>query len=238
VPFGNREMTPEHVLAYPALPESWEDLVLLMDKEEGMTSFDIIRRLRRISPVRKIGHAGTLDPMATGLVICLSGRATKRMTTFMDMQKVYTGTIRLGETTASFDRETPVDVVRPTGDISPERLEEVSHQFVGDITQTTPVYSAVKVGGERLYRKARRGERVTLPTRDVHISEFELGAPDGADVSFRVTCSKGTYIRSLASEFGEALGCGGHLTALRRVQIGDYHVDNAWPVSALLEQMS
>ncbi len=203
-----------------------------------MTSFDIIRRLRRISPVRKIGHAGTLDPMATGLVICLSGRATKRMTTFMDMEKVYTGTIRLGETTASFDRETPVEVVRPPGDLSRGRLEETARLFVGDITQTTPVYSAVKVGGERLYRKARRGERVTLPTRDVHISEFTLGEPDGADLPFRVICSKGTYVRSLASEFGEALGCGGHLIALRRQQIGHYRVCDAWPVSQLLDAMS
>lgn len=231
-------MTPEGILAYPHVPESWDDLVLLIDKEEGMTSFDIIRRLRRISPVRKIGHAGTLDPMATGLVICLSGRATKRMTTFMEMQKVYTGTIRLGETTASFDRETPVERTRPVEELSRDRLEAVAQLFIGDITQTTPVYSAVKVGGERLYKKARRGEKVRLPTRDVHVSSFTLGKPDGSDLPFRVTCSKGTYVRSLASEFGEALGCGGHLVALRRQQIGHFHVDSAWPVSKLLEAAS
>jgi len=238
VPPETRKMTPEHVLSYPSRPESWDDLVLLIDKEEGITSFDIIRRLRRISPIRKIGHAGTLDPMATGLVICLSGRATKRMTTFMDMEKVYTGVIRLGETTASLDRETPVETVRPTSGVTAIALDETARQFVGDITQTTPAYSAVKVKGERLYRKARRGERVTLPTRDVHISEFTLGAFDGRDVSFRVTCSKGTYIRSLASEFGEALGCGGHLNRLRRQQIGPYHVDSAWPLSLLMDSMS
>ncbi len=215
--------------------EAWDPLVILIDKPKGLTSFDVIRRLRRISPIRKIGHAGTLDPMATGLLICLSGRATKLMEHFMGQKKSYTGTIRLGETTPSYDAETEVSERKDASHLTDADVEDKRKLFIGDITQQTPVYSAVKVGGERLYKKARRGERVILPSRHVSIYAFEITARHGADVSFLVECSSGTYIRSIAHEFGEALGVGGHLIELRRTVSGGFNVDQAWPLQSLLD---
>ena len=218
--------------------ESWDPLVLLIDKPKGLTSFDVIRRLRRISPIRKIGHAGTLDPMATGLLICLSGKATRLMTHFMGQTKVYTGVIRLGETTPSFDAETEVDSRTDASHISQEMMEDAKTSFVGDITQYTPVYSAVKVEGERLYKKARRGEKVQTPPRQVSISRFDLGVKSGSDVPFEVECSSGTYIRSLAHEFGQLLGVGGHLVELRRTRSGEFDAGSAWDLDVLLQTQS
>ena len=215
--------------------QSWDPLVMLIDKPKGLTSFDVIRRLRRVSPIRKIGHAGTLDPMATGLLICLSGRATKLMNHFMGQTKVYTGTIRLGETTASYDAETEVDVRVDASHLSDNDLSEASLEFVGDITQFTPPYSAVKVKGERLYKKARRGEVVPTPPRQVSIHRFELNKKADNDVEFEVECSSGTYIRSLAHEFGARLGVGAHLVALRRTQSGSFSADDAWQLDDLLK---
>ncbi len=221
------------VLEYPDRPESWDPLILLIDKPKGLSSFDIIRQLRRISPIRKIGHAGTLDPMATGLVICLSGRATKQMSRFMDMDKTYTGTIRLGQSTPSYDAETaPVDVGDASA-ISWEDIQAARQDFLGEITQETPMYSAAKVGGERLYKKARRGETVRRAPRHVRIDVFDINERRGNDIDFRVICSKGTYIRSLAHELAQKLGTGGHLTALRREAIGPYDVSHAWPLNEL-----
>ena len=215
------------------VPPSWDPLILPIDKSGGITSFDVIRKLRRISPVRKIGHAGTLDPMATGLLICLSGRATKLMNHFMEQRKVYTGTIRLGESTASYDAETEVDSRRDASHIADSDIDSVVPHFTGDITQTTPSYSAVKVEGERLYKKARRGELVTLPRRDVSVYRFDVSGRNGSDVRFEIECSKGTYIRSIAHEFGNALEVGGHLVELRRTRIGNVHVDDAWKMDEL-----
>ena len=215
-------------------PVSWDPLVLPIDKPGGITSFDVIRKLRRISPIRKIGHAGTLDPMATGLLICLSGKATKLMNHFMEQRKIYTGTIRLGESTPSYDAETEVDVKRDASLVKDSDIESLLPIFTGDITQTTPSYSAVKVEGERLYKKARRGERVTLPTRDVTVYGFEITDRDGSDISFEIECSKGTYIRSIAHEFGEELQVGGHLVELRRTRIGSVCVEDAWNVEDLV----
>lgn len=217
----------------PNLPESWDPLILLIDKKQGDTSFDVIRQLRRISPIRKIGHAGTLDPMATGLLICLSGKATKLMNHFLGLEKVYEGTIRLGQTTPSWDAETDVIEERDASFITDEMLREALPLFTGDIVQTTPVYSAVKVEGERLYHKARRGEKIKLPTRQVTIHSFDILDRRGVDVDFRVSCSSGTYIRSLAHELGEQLETGGHLVALRRTSIGPMNVKGAWKVDDL-----
>jgi len=226
------------VLCRPELPAGWDPLVLLIDKAKGLSSFDIIRRLRRVSPIRKIGHAGTLDPMATGLVICLAGKATKKMTSFMDMDKVYSGTIRLGETTPSYDAETTAETTGNPELLTDDDLERARVPFLGDIEQETPMYSAAKVGGERLYKKARRGESVIRVPRQVRIDRFDLVSRRAADVDFIVHCSKGTYIRSLAHEFGQHLGVGGHLVALRRESIGPYMVSDAWPVDELTSRLS
>jgi tRNA pseudouridine55 synthase len=207
--------------------------VLLIDKPKGLSSFDIIRRLRRVSPIRKIGHAGTLDPMATGLVICLSGRATKQMSRFMDMDKTYTGTIRLGQETPSYDAETEPVEVGDASTVTWDDIQAARETFLGDITQETPMYSAAKVGGERLYKKARRGETIQRAPRHVRIDLFDITERRDNDIDFRVVCSKGTYIRSLAHELGQHLGTGGHLTALRREAIGPWHVSQAWPLDEL-----
>ncbi len=218
-----------------SLPGSWDDVILPMDKPGGISSFDVIRRLRRLIGVRKMGHAGTLDPMATGLLICLIGRATKRMSAFLEMPKVYEGRIRLGQSTPSFDAETSVLIQKDISDISDDMIQTAARTFEGTIRQKTPIYSAVRVGGERLYKKARRGEIVDTPLRDVTVDSFQVGELQGTDVSFRLVCSKGTYVRSIAHDLGQNLGVGAHLIALRRTMIGELHVDAAWDLNALAE---
>lgn len=215
------------------MPADFSAAVLLMDKPKGWSSFDVIRKLRRLTRMRKIGHAGTLDPMATGLLICLTGRATKQMESFMRMPKVYEGAMRLGESTPSYDAETPVTDRADWSRVTDDALEEARRRFLGDILQVPPMYSAIRVGGERLYKKARRGETVERPPASVRIDRFELTARQGRDVSFVVACSKGTYIRSLAHDMGQALGVGAHLTALRRTAIGPYEVSRAWDIPAI-----
>ena len=208
-----------------------------MDKPQGLTSFDVIRRLRRALDVKKMGHAGTLDPMATGLLIVLVGReATRLQDTFMGFPKVYSGTIRLGQTTASYDAESPVEEERSVEGVTQEALEAARQRFLGEIEQVPPMYSAVKVGGERLYKKARRGEEIEREPRRVSVERFDLGALRGRDVDFEVACSKGTYVRSLAHDLGQALGVGAHLVALRREAIGPFRADEACTLDALTER--
>ncbi len=215
------------------LPRSWENVILPIDKPGGMTSFDVIRKLRRILKVRKIGHAGTLDPMATGLLLCLIGRATKRMSEFLESSKTYTGVLRLGEKTPSFDAETLVSERMDISSVGDLDIEKARKSFTGTIVQSTPMYAAVKVGGERLYRKARRGESVKTPPRVVTIESFEILSRSGCDLSFELRCSKGTYVRSIANDMGEKLGVGAHLVELRRTGVGDIHVDDAWTLITL-----
>lgn len=223
----------------PSLPPSFDGVGLLMDKPKGWSSFDVIRFLRRLLSIKKMGHAGTLDPMATGLLIVLIGRkATKQMQHFMDLPKTYEGTLRLGEVTPSHDAETDVTERKPWEHIAQEDLEEAAGSFSGTITQRPPMYSAVKVKGERLYKKARRGETVERPPRVVTIEEFRWTSRDGADASFQVKCSKGTYIRSLAHDMGQALGCGAHLIQLRRTAIGSHRVEQAWTPDALEQALT
>lgn len=207
---------------------------LLVDKPKGWTSFDVVKKTRALFDVSKVGHAGTLDPMATGLLIVLVRRgATKHQEGFMHLDKTYTGTLRLGATTASYDAETPVQERRSWDGVTREALDAARQDFLGTITQHPPMYSAVKVGGERLYKKARRGETAPRPPRKVTVKCFEITGREGADVHFRVDCSKGTYIRSLAHDLGQALGCGAHLTALRRTAIGPFSVGDAWTIERL-----
>lgn len=225
---------PPLVTAANPLPEPGQPAVLLVDKPAGLTSFGVIRRLRRALGEKKIGHAGTLDPMATGLLIALVGReATRLQDRFMALPKTYTGTLRLGETTASFDAETPVEERHDASHITDEDLERARAAFVGQVEQLPPMYSAVKVGGQRLYRAARRGEEVERQPRPVTIYRFELTDRRGADVDFLVECSKGTYVRTLAHDLGQVLGVGAHLVALRRTAIGPFRVEEAWSLETL-----
>ncbi len=227
-------MTQEvEVFGRGALPAEFSGAVLLMDKPKGWTSFGVIKRLRQLLPVRKIGHAGTLDPAATGLLICLVGRATRQMVSFMHMPKTYEGVMRLGAVTPSFDAETPVSQRSEWRHLTSQDLERVRQMFVGSIQQQPPMYSAVRVRGERLYKKARRGEVIEREFNTVNVYQFALTGWEGADVAFTVRCSKGTYIRALAHDMGQALGVGAYLAALRRTAIGAYHVRDAWTVDGL-----
>ncbi|MFT4605977.1 MAG: tRNA pseudouridine55 synthase [Rhodothermales bacterium] len=233
----NNAATEPPVFDKTGLPESWEAAVLLVDKPVGLTSFGVVKRIRHRVPVRKVGHAGTLDPMATGLLIILVGRATKAMERFMGQDKTYTGTIRLGETTPSYDAESEVLERRATDHLSDEDVATATRPFIGTIEQRPPAFSAIKIGGERLYKKARRGEDIELPLRSVRVDSFDVDPMRGSDVDFSVTCSKGTYIRSLAHDLGAELGVGGHLVGLRRTGSGSFRVDQAWELNELLAQL-
>lgn len=220
-------------------PTDGSPAILLMDKPPGMSSFGVIRRLRTFLGVKKIGHAGTLDPAATGLLVCLAGRpATRLQDHFMRLRKTYTGTLRLGQTTESYDAESAVVEERDASGVTDEALEAARQRFVGEVEQHPPMYSAVKVGGERLYKKARRGESVERAARPVTIYRFEVTDRRGDDVDFEVECSKGTYVRTLAHDLGQALGVGAHLTALRRTAIGPFRVEDAWTLERLAEALA
>lgn len=211
-----------------------EGEVLLIDKPKGMTSFDVVKKVRSAVKVKKVGHAGTLDPMATGLLIICTGRATKTIDNYMDLTKEYTGTITLGAVTPSYDAETEVSETYDVSDISEQAINRVTEQLTGSIQQLPPAYSAVKVGGERSYKKARRGEHVQPQPRDVVVHTFEITAVELPNAHFRIECSKGTYIRTLAYDLGRLLANGGYLSALRRTKIGSSTVDDAWDLNDLM----
>lgn len=207
--------------------------VLLIDKPLTWSSFQAVNKLKYTLKNRlglpkkfKIGHAGTLDPLATGLLIVCTGKFTKKITEIQAQTKEYTGTIFLGATTPSYDLETTIDATFPTDHITETLILETVRQFLGEIDQKPPVFSAIKKDGKRLYEHARAGEEVEIASRKTTIYEFEITRIALPEINFRVSCSKGTYIRSLAYDFGIALQSGGHLTALRRTKIGDYSVEN------------
>ena len=227
-----------NVFTCPNLPDEFSGAVLPVDKDKGWTSFDVVKKLRGIVKLRKIGHAGTLDPMATGLLICLLGKATKRMTEFMEARKVYTGTITLGESTPSYDAETEVIKRVAAEHLTSEQIIAASTDFIGAIEQEPPMYSALKVNGERLYKKARRGEFIERKKRLVTVYAFDILSIDENQLDFSIACSKGTYIRSIAHDLGEALGVGGHLSRLRRTAIGDIQVKDAWSIESLQKAVS
>ena len=228
---GLRIVTTATGLVAPFAPAA-----VLVDKPPALSSFGAVKKVRWATRVKKVGHAGTLDPMATGLLVLLLGReATRQQDRFMGLPKVYTGTVRLGQTTASYDADSDVELTRDASGITDDALDAVRARFTGTITQTPPIYSAIKVGGERLYKKARRGETtdtVQIKTREVEVSEFVWTDRRGDDIDFRIACSKGTYIRSIAHDVGQALGVGAHLVALRRQAIGPFRADEAFPLSA------
>ncbi|MBM3412075.1 MAG: tRNA pseudouridine(55) synthase TruB [Bacteroidetes bacterium] len=204
-----------------------EGVVLLIDKPLGWTSFDVIRKLRSLIRIRKIGHAGTLDPLATGLLIVCTGKFTKRINQYMAQQKEYTGTITLGAITPTYDLESEPTNFRSTDHITLEQVKSQIVSFIGPIQQVPPAHSAIKVDGKRVYELARAGKEVKLEPRTVHIYSFEALSLQDAQLQFRVVCSTGTYIRSLANDLGQALGCGAYLSALRRTRIGEFDVTAA-----------
>ncbi|MCB9353898.1 MAG: tRNA pseudouridine(55) synthase TruB [Lewinellaceae bacterium] len=244
-----------------------EGAVILIDKPPAWTSFDVVNKVRyhlsrRLGVKRvKIGHAGTLDPLATGLLVLCTGQYTRKIEAFQAMPKEYEGVITFGATTPSFDLEKAVDATFPTEHLDIATVRAAAQQFTGEIQQIPPVFSAVKVDGKRLYKNARTGEDVELPERTVHIDLFELdhlrpvgevaaapvlasakGAPimlhpdyaEGMQIDFRVVCSKGTYIRSLANDLGRAVGSGAYLSSLRRTRTGGFSIDDAWQIDEIV----
>ena len=207
--------------------------VLLLDKPLTWTSFDVVRKVKNALRIKKIGHAGTLDPLATGLLILCTGRKTKDIDQIQAQEKEYTGTFRLGETTPSFDLETAVDMARPYAHLTAEQITAATLPFVGTIQQTPPLFSAVKIDGQRAYELARKGLDAEIKSKTVEIKTFELTRIALPEVDFRVLCSKGTYIRSLARDLGQTLGCGAHLTRLRRTRIGEFRVEDAFSLEAI-----
>ena len=216
-----------------------EGEVLLIDKPLTWTSFDVVGKLRNsIKPLKvKVGHAGTLDPLATGLLIVCTGKMTKQIDGFQAEDKEYTGSITLGATTPSYDLETEIDQTFDYSFITNEDILDTAANFVGVQDQYPPAHSAIKIGGERVYEKARRGEEVELKARRVDIMEFEVEKIELPKVYFRIKCSKGTYIRSIAHDFGKKLKCGGHLSSLRRTKSGNFDVKDAWELTELINQV-
>ena len=211
----------------------------MVNKPYKWTSFDVVGKLRNaFKPLKlKVGHAGTLDPLATGLLIICTGKMTKLIDSYQSQDKEYTGTMVLGATTPSYDLETEVDQKFDISQISEAQIKNTCNQFTGDIQQYPPAHSAIKIDGERLYEKARRGEEVELRLRNVTIAEFEITEINLPEISFRVKCSKGTYIRSLVNDFGKALNNGAYLSKLRRTKSGEYAIENASEVMELVNHI-
>ena len=207
--------------------------VLLLDKPLTWTSFDVVRKVKNALRIKKIGHAGTLDPLATGLLILCTGRKTKEIDLIQAQEKEYGGTFRLGETTPSFDLETAVDMARPYAHLTDAEITAATRPFIGAIQQTPPLFSAVKIDGKRAYEIARNGQEADIKSKSVEIKTFEITRIALPEVDFRVVCSKGTYIRSLARDLGAALGCGAHLTRLVRTRIGEFRVEDAFSLEAI-----
>ncbi|WKD85695.1 tRNA pseudouridine synthase B [Polaribacter huanghezhanensis] len=217
--------------------------VLLIDKPLEWTSFQAVNKIRwhirqrfHIKKI-KVGHAGTLDPLATGLLIICTGKQTKNITEYQGQVKEYTGTFTVGGTTPSYDLETEVNETFSTAHITDELIHNATKQFIGTIQQRPPIFSAIKKDGKRLYELARKGETTEIATREITINEFEITNIDLPKIDFRVVCSKGTYIRSLAFDFGSALNSGAHLSALRRTKIGDYSVEKAVSIDAFIQHL-
>lgn len=208
--------------------------VFLIDKVKGKTSFDVVRDIRKKINVKKVGHAGTLDPSATGLLILCSGKKTKEIHLFQDMPKIYTGKIHLGKSTPSMDAETEATEIKDVN-VTDFDIEKTRQLFLGEIEQIPPMYSAIKHKGKSLYKYARKGIEIERKPRKVTVYDFEITNINVPEISFRIKCSKGTYIRVIADDFGKALGCGGYLSELRRVQIGSYNVDMALTSKELQE---
>ena len=209
--------------------------VLLIDKPLHWTSFDVVRKIRNALFIKKVGHAGTLDPLATGLLIICTGKFTKKINEYMAREKEYTGTFTLGAETPTYDLESLPFNHKSPSDFSETELIQITNTFTGDIMQVPPIYSAIKKNGTAMYELARRGEEIELSPRPVHISEFTITEINLPVLSFKIVCSTGTYIRSLAHDFGQTLGCGAYLSSLRRTRIGEFDVNDAMGVEEFVE---
>ena len=221
-----------------AQPDFQAGEVILIDKPYEWTSFDVVNKLRYGLKVKKIGHAGTLDPLATGLLILCSGKKTKEIDQYQAQEKEYTGTLILGQTRPSIDRETEIDSESDISHLSSEEIENAVVPFQGLIQQIPPQHSAIKVNGKRVYKHARAGEEIKLEPREVNVPLFELTRIELPEVDFRIICSKGTYIRSLVRDLGQALGVGAYLNELRRTRIGNFTVENAENPLEFLERIN
>ncbi len=221
------EISPEEIAA---------GKILHFDKPLGWTSFQLVKKVRYLSRVKKVGHAGTLDPLATGVLIICLGKATKRIEELQKLPKIYSGIIRLGASTPSFDLEQEIDHTFPTDELSEEMIKKAASTFVGTIMQTPPAFSAVKVKGRRAYDLARQGEVPQIKAKEVVIDAFEITKIEMPDVHFRITCGKGTYIRSIARDMGKALNNGAHLTRLVREAVGPYTLENSLTIEDLMQK--
>jgi len=223
------------------LEELKEGAVLLVDKPLTWTSFDVVNKIRSALKLKKVGHAGTLDPLATGLLILCTNKMTKQISSYQSQIKTYTGCITLGATTPSYDLETQFDNTFSTTHLTQKKIEDAAKAFTGWQQQTAPPYSAVKQQGKKNYERARKGEVVPEKKRWIKVEQFEIDkinlANTSPQVHFTIVSSKGTYIRSIAHDFGKYLDCGGHLSLLRRTKIGDYSVENATEVDELINQL-
>ena len=223
-----------------SFPESVEEFlagqVLLIDKPLGWSSFDVVKKIKTLIRTKyklkkiKVGHAGTLDPLATGLLIVCTGKFTKRISEIQNQEKTYTGTITLGGTTPSYDLESKVNNNYETSHITEKLIHQTTKQFLGEIDQKPPIFSALKRDGERLYEKARRGEKADIQSRKVTINQFNITSVKNLNVTFEIKCSKGTYIRSIAHDFGATLNSGGYLSKLCRTTIGSYQLSEGFSV--------
>lgn len=212
----------------PAIQQPYADgKVLLINKPLHWTSFDVVRKLRSLIQIKKIGHAGTLDPLATGLLIICTGKFTKKINEYMAQEKEYTGTITLGAVTPTYDLESLPEQQKDFSFVTDEMLHTTTEQFTGDIQQLPPIFSAIKKDGVALYELARRGEDVELKPRNIYIKSFEIVSIELPVIHFKVVCGTGTYIRSLANDYGAVLGCGAYLSSLCRTRIGDFKINDA-----------
>jgi tRNA pseudouridine55 synthase len=211
--------------------------VLLIDKPLEWTSFDVVRKIRNAMKIKKVGHAGTLDPLATGMLILCTGKFTKRINEYMAQEKEYTGTITLGATTPSYDLESEPQDLKDYSSVTAEQLQAIAQQYTGEIMQVPPMFSAIKKAGVRVYELARKGQTIELEPRRIVIKEFEFTAIELPVAHFRVVCSTGTYIRSLANDVGRAAGCGAYLSSLCRTRIGSFTLDQAMTVDEALEKI-
>ena len=210
---------------------------LLVDKDLDWTSFDVVKKIKNIIKCKKVGHAGTLDPLATGLLIICTGKNTKKINDIQNQDKVYTGEFILGKSTPSHDLETEFNSQKDIKNITSDRIEEVSKRFVGEQLQRPPKFSSVKVNGKRAYEYARDNEEVKIKEKNINIYEFKITEFNLPNISFKISCTKGTYIRSIARDFGEMLGCGAVLSKLRRTEIGNYNVEDAFKVNDLADKL-